>query len=403
MIEFDGSSLLRSLVWLGMGVSAWFWLMSLYGARDFFRRRKEREAEWCPPVTVLKPLKGVDPELRENLESFFLQDYPAFQIVFGVADAADPAVAIVRELLSRYPGVDAELVVDPRLHGTNFKVSNLINMVPHVRHPVVALSDSDIRVPRDYLRRLVRPLEDRRVGLVSCLYRARPLGGTPSLLEALFINTDFCPQVLVARKVERPTYAFGASMALRRSTLEEVGGFEALADVLADDYELGNRVASRGYDLELADCLVETVIQARSWKKLYDHQMRWARTYRTCRPKGYFGTILTHGTLWSLSNLLLPGTGGFGWIVSGTCLALRAWTAKVLAERYLGWKMGLRELVWLFPKDLFLSAIWVGSFFGRTVRWSGHRFRVLRSGRMVWLGPEEELAPRTLYPEGLRP
>jgi len=395
----------RLLVWIGMLVSAWFYAASVFGARRFFRERREENeprADWHPPVSILKPLKGLDPELYENLESFCLQDYPRFQLVCAVADPDDPAVAVVRRLQAAHPRADIELVVDARTYGTNFKVSNLIHAYQRAKHDILVIADSDIRVGPGYLRRIVAPLREERIGLVSCLYRAVSAGDFWSSLEALFVNTDFCHQVLVARLVEKPTYAFGASIALRRSTLEGVGGFLPLARLLADDYYLGYRIAQRGWELWLSDELVETVLPRGSWKRAYRHQLRWARTFRNVRPGGYIGTVLTHGTLWGLANLLLGGGHPLAAAVTAALWGLRLATVAWISWRCLGTRLRPAALTTVLVKDLFVSAIWMTSFFGSTVWWSARRFRVLKSGEMVLCGEEREVRPVEALPSEAR-
>jgi ceramide glucosyltransferase len=311
------------------------------------------------------------------------QDYDRYQLIFGVADAADPAVAVVRQLQAAYPNVDIELVVDGRIYGSNHKVSNLHNMYQHAKHDVIVIADSDIRVETNYLRGLIKPLDEPGTGLVTCLYRARSAGGWATLVESLFVNTDWCHMVLVARKVERTSYAFGATIAMKRTILDEIGGFLPIADYLADDYQLGQRVVERGYQAVLADQVLETLISLGSWRRLIQHQLRWARTYRICRPGGYFGSVLTHGTLWALRNVLFHGFAPTSILVSTAVLALRHFGAGMLCWRYLQTDTKAWELLLLVPKDLFISFIWFLAFAGDTVTWSGRRFRVFRSGRMV--------------------
>ncbi len=378
-------SVIQLVVWIGMAVAAWFYGMAAYGAWSFFRQRRPEDCPsdgWSPGVTILKPLKGLDRDLYENLRTFCRQAYPRFQIVCGVASASDPAAAVVRRLQREFRDLDIALVIDGRIHGTNYKVSNLINMMAEAKHEVIVLSDSDIRVPPDYLARVVAPLRDESIGLVSCLYRAVAADGLATELDALFINTDFCHQVLVARVVEQPTYAFGASMAIRRSTLEQIGGFRAVADLLADDYFLGHRVASRGLKLWLSDCVVETVLSLGSLKRLFQHQLRWARTFRSVRPLSYFATVVTHGTLFALLNLVV---GGFSAAAICASMALVAWrmaSVGLISWRFLRSDLRLPQIALVPVKDLFMSAVFFTAFAGNTVWWSGRRFRVLRTGEM---------------------
>jgi ceramide glucosyltransferase len=394
--------LLQLIIAVGTLAALFFYLVGYYGARDFFgkaqrRFRPDRDDASLPTVTVLKPLKGLDVDLFENLSTFCRQDYPTFQIVFGVADRDDPAIEVVRQLQAQYPSVRIDLVVDGRIYGTNYKVSNLHNMYRVAQHDVIVLADSDIRVRSDYLRRLVAQLDEPGVGLVTTLYRAVTTGGLPTLLESLFINTDFAPMVLVARVVEKPSYAFGATMALRRTTLDAIGGFLPLANYLADDYYLGHRIAERGYRLALSDMVVETVLAVGGWRRLFEHQLRWARTYRNCRPGGYFGSILTHGTLWATLNLVYNHFSPVACLAAAVIYGVRITVARTIASRYLHAPLRWHEALLIPLKDLFVSAVWALCFLGDTVHWSGHTFRVLADGQMVRVTPSLPLPAMRRY------
>ncbi len=378
---------LQGITCIGLAVSVWFYVTSYVGARRVLKavpspRAGSGDDRELPGVTILKPLKGLDADLFENLATFCRQDYPRFQIVFGVADAADPAVQVVQRLGEQYPNVATDLVIDPRIHGTNYKISNLENMHEASRYDILVIADSDIRVHSDYLRRIVAALADPKVGVATCLYRAVSTGDFPSFVESLFVNTDFVPQVMVASVVENPTYAFGATMALRRSVLEEIGGFRALTNYLADDYYLGYRVAERGYRLALVDMIVETVLAVGSWPSLVDHQLRWARTYRNVRPRGYFASILTHGVFWSIVHLLLNGFSGSAWSIALSVTGVRMLTAGVISNHYLHAPLSLTQALVVPIKDLFVSAIWFMAFLGDKVQWSGNEFRVHPDGEM---------------------
>jgi ceramide glucosyltransferase len=394
----------EALLTIGILSSMLFYLVGYFEARRFFRRPRgspggNGHEKKLPGVTVLKPLKGLDVDLYRNLSTFCEQDYPEFQILFGVADADDPTVRVVRQLQAAYPGVDIGLVIDRRVYGTNYKVSNLHNMYRAAKHDVIVIADSDIRVGRDYVRRLAAELQDPGVGLVTCLYRAVNTGGLPTLVETLFINTDFAPMVLVARVVEKPSYGFGATMALRRSTLDEIGGFLPLANYLADDYHLGHRIAKRGYRLALSDMVVETVLALGSWRRLLDHQLRWARTQRICRPGGHFASVVTHGTFWATLNLFYNHFSPLACLLAALVYALRIGTASTICNRYLQAPMTRAKALLVPLKDLFVSAVWLLSFLGDTVRWSGHEFRVLKNGRMVLVAPGPSAEPAAVaYP-----
>ena len=383
-IALNSIGLLQIPIALGLVASAVFYLIELYSARQFFRSRPLAPSGYRPSVTVLKPLKGLEVELYENLLSLCQQRYSApFQVVFGVADPHDPAVDVVRRLQREFPKLDIELIVDDRVYGANYKVSNLHNMYRVAKHDVIILADSDIRVGPHYLSRVVEPLQDRQSGLVTCIYRAINTGGLPTLVESLFVNTDFAALVMLARKVEKSSYAFGATIALRREVLDEIGGFLPIANLLADDYEVGYRVSQRGYRLDLSPEVVDTVLAVGTWRRLYDHQVRWARTYRVNRPGGYFGSILTHGTFWAVVNVLYNGFSPLSLAASGVVVGLRYLIAARLAWTHLKTDLTVGQLLLVVPKDLFVSFVWFAAFIGNEVVWSGHRFQVQRTGEMV--------------------
>jgi len=369
------------------------WLFARWQRREL--ARPHRTDEVLPGVTMLKPLCGAVPDTYDNLASTCRLDYPKLQIVFGVADADDPAIAIVKRLQRDFPDVDVELVISPERIGSNAKVSNLHNMLQRAKHDVLVIADGDIRAPHDYLRTIVPYLDEPQAGLVTCMYRGSAGRTLANRIEALFINTDFGPMVTVARQVERMTYAFGATICIRRSIFEELGGFRAIADHLADDYQLGNMAVQRGYQLVLAPVIAETVLDLDSLSEVFQHQLRWARTYRICRPGGYLASIVTHSTLWATLYLLATGLSAGGFAVSGAAVGVRLLAAGLIAHFVLGVRHIWREL-WMVPaKDLFISSIWVAAFLGRTVRWGGADFVVAQDGRMM-PAPEPQGAPEPL-------
>jgi len=384
-----------------MSAFAWFCLVlaligtgyQLFGLAAvvrFFRHARRRWgalADHTPPVTVLKPLRGPGIDLFANLESFCRQDYPDYQIVFGVADPDDPAAEIVRRLQRAFPDRDLVLSIGERVT-PNAKIGNLIHMLEHARHDVLILSDGDIRVRPDYLRTMVRPLQSPRVGLSTCLYRGRGQFGLPSVIESLLINADFVPMAMIGNWIGIHT-AYGASIAVRREALDAIGGFPAIADYLADDYELGNRVAKAGYELAVLPYVVETILDATSLRDVWRHQLRWARTYRTVEPTGWLAAVVTFSTTWSLLFWLAVGGAPIAAKVLGAALGCRFLLLGTLTAL-------LREretplYFWLVPlKDIALSVIWLASWLGRDVEWSGRRFRVQPDGRLLPLAPDAE-------------
>ena len=391
-----------ALALAGAVFGAGYQLFQLFAVWRFFRRAPRAAPALphggrLPPVTVLKPLKGPGIDLYANLASFCRQDYPAYQIVFGVEDPSDPAVAVVRQIRRDFPSRDIVLSVG-RMPGANRKVANLQHMMRHARHDVLVLSDGDIRVRPDYLRAVVAPLADPTVGLTTCLYRGVGRFGLPSVVESLFINTDFMPMVLAAQIVQRFEYAYGASIALRREAFNRIGGFAPLADYLADDYLLGNRIAKAGYRLVLLPYSVETVLDSVTFRDVFRHQLRWVRTYRVQQPFNWFLTILTHATMWGVVAALATG-GPAGWGVLAGALAVRLGTLAAVL-RLLGDRSTPRYL-WLVPlKDLFSSLMWAAAFLGRQVTWSEQVLRIQRDGRMVPIAPAPALPAE--HAEGLR-
>ncbi|WP_161966078.1 bacteriohopanetetrol glucosamine biosynthesis glycosyltransferase HpnI [Steroidobacter cummioxidans] len=335
--------------------------------------------ECCSPVTVLKPLCGSEPNLYHCLRTFCVQDHPHYQIVFGVQDPADVALATVRRLQAELPAQDIVVVIDSRLHGSNGKVSNLANMLPAARHPILVAADSDVIVDPDYLRRVTAPLTDPAIGLVTSLYRARAIGGVWSHLVALFINEWFMPAVRVARLFGSSTFTSGVTIALRRQTLAGLGGFEAIADVLADDYWLGEHTRRLGLKTVAVDRTVDTVVAEPSFSSACRHELRWLRTIRSVQPRSYGPLGITFTVPVAALGTLLAGASS---IVLG--LAATAVVARVLLHRL---ARPACAPPWLVPVgDLLTFALWCWSFASRRVRWRAGVFDVERDGSMQRTG-----------------
>jgi ceramide glucosyltransferase len=372
---------------IGIVSSALYYLLCLWSAAAFLRERETGESSastWeLPPVSILKPLKGADPEMYESFRSHCLQDYPRYEIIFGVSDPEDPAVESVRKLQGEFPDRRIQLVVCPKILGANVKVSNLAQMLTEARYEHIIVNDSDIRVEPDYLRRVVAPLEDVGVGMVTCLYRGVAGATLGSRLEALGISTDFCPSVLAARQLEGGIrFGLGSTLAFRRSELEKIGGFVSFVDYLADDYELGKRIAGLGLTVKLSPVVVETFLPAYSLRDFIAHQLRWARGVRDARSGGYFGLIFTFGVLWSLLAVAANRGALWAWGALAGTLLLRFAVAVIVGREILGDRQVLKDS-WLIPlRDLIAFLIWMVSLGGNTVTWRGDRFR-LRDGKLT--------------------
>ncbi len=331
----------------------------------------------APPVTLLKPLCGTEHELYACLRSFCEQDYPRFQIVFGVSDPDDPAIGVVALLVREFPKIDIDIAIDRRRHGSSRKVSNLINMMPFARHELLVLSDSDVRVGRDYLARIVAPLADPGVGIVTCSYVGRPRRGLWSLLGSLFINDWFAPSVRVAAMFGSRAFAFGASIAIRRRTLMRIGGFAAIANQLADDYRLGELTRALGLKTVLSDVVVETCVNEPTLSDLVRHELRWLRTIRIVRPLGYSLSVVTFGVPVAAAGCLLTG-------FSRPSLALLAVTALARVMLHLRVRDAdvppAQHLMVLPLRDVLSLALWIWGFATRRVQWRDDSFRVARDG-----------------------
>ena len=430
-----------SLALLSLALLLWQWLV----ARRFPVHRRVSDNSFTPDVTLLKPLKGCDSATENCLRSWFTQRYAGrVQILFAVASAEDPVGAIVRRLQQEFPGHDAQLVVCGPLFGANAKVSKLAQLELLAKHDLLVISDADVRVPPDFLANVVAPLResvpfsesadagfhaerghscpqqraswepgtesaphdlsevaaDRNVraplrpcALVNCFYRLANPTTTAMQWEAIAINADFWSQVLQSRSLKPLDFALGAVMVVRRRQLEEIGGFDGLKDCLADDYQLGNRLARRGYRLELSPVVVECCSEAMDWSAVWKHQLRWARTIRVCQPGPYFFSILSNPTLWPLLWVAIcPGVPSLAFF--GGSWLVRAFVALNLqallhlppsnpsdrsdrSDSPLSW-------LWLVPlKDLLQAALWLMAYLGNHVEWRGQRFRLRRDGLLV--------------------
>jgi ceramide glucosyltransferase len=378
---------------LGCLSSSIYYLLCLWSAAAFLRGRRAdrsvRPTQALPPVSILKPLKGTDPEIYESFRSHCLQDYAEYEIIFGVSDPQDPAVASVQRLQREFPERAIQLVVSPDKLGANVKVSNLAQMLPATRYQYLLVNDSDIHVERDYLRRVIAPLldEHQRVGMVTCLYRGIAASTFGSQLESLGISTDFCASVLAAGQLERGLrFGLGSTLAFRRTELEKIGGFRSIVDFLADDYELGRRIANLGLRVVLSDVVVETHLPAYDLGGFLAHQLRWARGVRDSRTGGYMGLISTYGIMWALVVLIAARTAPWAVALVWTTALLRFAVALVVGKSVLQ-DRGLPQHLWLLPiRDLVAVAIWIASFAGHTVTWRGDRFE-LKNGRLIRIAP----------------
>ena len=365
-----------------------YFLAAMFAARLYLRERRRKHADFAPGVSILKSLKGLDPAMLEAFRTHCRQSYAGpYELLFGVADAADPAVEAVEQLKREFPEQAIGLLVCPERLGTNGKVSTLVQMQREARYDYLLVNDSDIAVSPLYLERVMScfaPETGRaEVGLVTALYRGRAHGTLGSRMESLGIATDFQAGVLLSKMIEDGLhYGLGSTLAVSRAALEKAGGLIGLVDQLADDYEMGARVDRAGYRVVLCSDVVETGVPAYRWQGFVDHQLRWMRTVRDARPGGYFGLIFTHGFAWALLNALASGVSPVSLWLFALSFFLRLSMAMMVGAAVLSDHQVIESL-WLLPlRDVVQLGLWIAGFAGNTIVWRGERF-VLKHGKLI--------------------
>ena len=365
------------MIWLALPAlaSAAYWLLvaaaAIWWVRQF--RGPSEPLTTSLPVSILKPVHGRDPHFYEAIRSHAVQDYPQYEILFGIGRPNDPAAADIRRLIAEFPALPIRLIVTTTKM-PNAKVGVLADLAAQARYPLLLINDSDIRVEPDYLSRVTAFLDQPHAGLVTCLYRAQS-ENLPGRWEALGVATEFVPSVLVARMLGSVEFALGSTMLLRAEDLRRIGGFAAIGDYLADDYQLGRRIRGLGLRVVFAPAIVETHLSGATWGEVWRHQLRWSRGIRVSRPGGYYGYLITHATFWAVVAIAAGA-----WPAGVTALAIR-----MLAGISVGWGVlrdpsALRRACWMPFRDLWGFAIWVCGLFGNTVEWRGARIRLSPDG-----------------------
>jgi ceramide glucosyltransferase len=366
-----------------------YYLLSFYCVLEYLqglRKLPPVNPSFVPPVSIVKPVRNVDREAYENFSSFCRLDYPNYEIVFAVADRDDPVIPVIQKLQQSFPMCSIRLVTAVANLGANNKVNNLCQLVQEAKHELIVMSDSDVRVESDYLRNVVAPFSDPRVGVVTALYRGISGRGLVSALDDLGMYTDSAPAALVARKLEgKMRFAFGWTMATTKKVLSEIGGFESMVNHHSDDFELGNRISELGYRVELMRKPVDMVLPDESFGEFLKHELRWSIGLRNVRPVGYVGMLLTHGLPWTLLAVALAIASGWGSVAIAYAVAyliLRfgvVWTTAV-------WGLGDSQIagkLWLVPlHDAISFVVWVGGFFSNKIVWRGSVYRV-RKGLLI--------------------
>jgi ceramide glucosyltransferase len=360
-----------------------YYFVALWSARAFLRRKPLPASAFHPPVSILKPLKGFDHDMYASFASHCRQQYVGeYEMLFGVSSPDDPAAAAIEQLKAEFPEHNIRLILTPDILGANGKVSNLAQMLREARHNFIVINDSDIKVSPRYLDRVMVPFQDGKVGLVTAFYRGRSHGTTWSKMEALGISTDFAAGVLTARQLEGGIrFGLGSTLAVSREALDSIGGLEPLAEYLADDYELGARIAARGYRVEVCDEVVETTVPAYDFSAFLAHQLRWARGMRDARQWGYAGVIFTFGLPLAVLNLIAAGVSLSSIALLSLVFAARVTLALAVGVGMLRDRQVLRDLWLLLPRDLIALGIWAWSYAANTVTWRGQEF-TLKDGKL---------------------
>ncbi|MEH2348994.1 MAG: bacteriohopanetetrol glucosamine biosynthesis glycosyltransferase HpnI [Nostoc sp.] len=364
-------------------LSVWFYCYAIYAAITFFADPRPIDLEFHPPVSILKPICGIDRDAYENLASFCQQDYPKYQIIFAVRNSQDPCIEVVEKIIQNFSDLDILLIVSDRVIGTNLKVSNLDNAVAKAKYEILVLADSDIRVGTDYLQRVIQPLQDENVGVVTCMYRTLAQGWI-STLEAITTTTEFHAGVLVSNIQENGIkYAFGCTIAIPKKVLEAIGGFEAIADYLADDFQLGYLPVQAGYKVVLSDYIVEHLHESNTLIDVIKRQTRWAFCKRVSRPWGYLGLIFTYGVVTSLLLLIATNGSTLGWLALCICWVTRLVMAWVVGTICLKDPI-VKRFFWLVPAcDLSSFIIWCFGFIGNTIEWRGQQLKLTKNGKLL--------------------
>jgi ceramide glucosyltransferase len=383
--------LVKFLLFCAVLASIGYCAVAIFAANRFFAKKASStgcRAE-CPPVSIMIPLCGADFRAYDCYAALCRQDYPVFQIVFGVQDPKDTSIAVIEKLRADFPETDIELVVDSGTIGVNPKVDNLHNMSGRARYETFVLVDSDIRVEPDYLSKIVSEFKDERVGLVTCLYRAGSAPNFPARIEAAGIVGGFAPGVLIANHFGGIRFAFGATIALTKEKLRSIGGFEAVADYLADDYMLGNLIAKAGYRVALSPCVVETMLRPMSFMAMAKHQVRWARGIKACQPTGHIGSVVTYGIVLAFFYLLLTGASLPGSLLFAAAFAARMAMGWYVGDHCLGDRISARSVFLTLARDFFNFVVWCLSIAGRRVEWREKVFVITEGGKMKPAGQGE--------------
>lgn len=365
-----------------------YYVTAVIAALRFFRTPEAAPSNFTPPLSILKPVYGLDRETYQNYASFCVQDYPDYEILFCVSDDRDPAIPVIVELARNFPERKIKLIVGSEPLGVSDKVNKLCRMVREATHEIVVVSDSDVRVEPQYLRVVAAPFRDPTIGAVTCLYRGLTDDSLAANLEAIGNSTDFTAGVLVAWMLGDVNFTLGATMATTKTRLDEIGGFESLVDHFSDDYELGNRIAARGHRVELSTFPVSIVYPHQTLGDAFRHQLRWNLSIRYSRPAGHLGLIFTQGLPWALLAALFAPSAAWAVALVLGYLVLRGFSAWIIGVAGMRDTLSRQKMELLPLRDAFAFVVWVASFFPQRIHWRGQEFYV-RDKRLVSTAPRQ--------------
>ncbi|HSC45749.1 MAG TPA: glycosyltransferase [Candidatus Acidoferrum sp.] len=384
---------LAALVISGIGVlsSLVFLVLSVLGARKFHqeseqqRQAAERVTQW-PAVSVLKPVHGVEARLRENVESFFRQDYPSYEILFAADEENDAALPIVREVAANYPNIPCRILVTGLPQLPNPPAYSFYRMSEVAAHDILVTSDSDVEVAPSYLREVVAPMLDPATGMVTCLYRGKNAGGFWSGMDAIGMSVEMSAGVLTANLLEGMKFGLGPTIVTRKDSIAKIGGYQVTGEYFSNDFVTGNFIEKAGYRVALSRHVIDHVVPPMTFRRMWERQVRWAKGTRWSRPKGHFGTGLIFAMPYGLLGLVAGGATGH-WFIGGVLFAI-ALMNRIVETWLIGWGVvrdrRARNEVWLYPlRDLLGFAVWCASYLSKRAVWRDHRYQLLRGGRIV--------------------
>lgn len=377
-------SILSIVLLIPMLIGTAYYILSTLALIAHFAKRKRRKRQvqtQQPRVSILKPVNGLDFGARDNFISYLTQNYSDYEVLFGVLDKDDPSANVISDVIKPFP--NASLHIGSDIDGANNKVRILHNLLRHSDGEIIVITDADTRVTPGFLRRIIAPFENEGVGAVTCMYRGSDAMSIGDALEGLHMTCVFAPGVVCAAYMSGVYFGLGAAIAIRGDVLSDIGGFEAIVDYLADDFQLGKRAAAAGCKVELSDYVVDVVLCSEDIRSVITRELRWAQTTKVSNPPGYLGYAVTHGFAYAVLFLLASGFSAVGWLVLYGVAAVRIITAYIGACKCLGDREFTKRILLLPVRDLLSPLIWIAAYFTDTITWRGRKLRLNRDGQIA--------------------